>query len=62
METLPAEEREVLDLVWYGGLTQIEAAALLGISEPTVKRRWRAARLRLHEAMGGQRPPSDESR
>jgi len=61
VEALPVEEREVLDLVWYGGLTQREAAGLLGISEPTVKRRWRAARLRLHAALGGERPPSDES-
>ena len=61
VEALPEDEREVLNLVWYGGLSQRDAAAMLGISEPTVKRRWRAARLRLHEAMGGEQPPSDDS-
>src|SRR6266852_3996422 len=45
VDTLPEEEREVFDLLWYQGLTQDEAAALLGISEATLKRRWLAARL-----------------
>jgi RNA polymerase sigma-70 factor (ECF subfamily) len=62
VEALPEEERAVLDLVWYSGLSQRDAAVVLGISEPTIKRRWRAARLRLHDAMGGERPPSDDSR
>jgi RNA polymerase sigma-70 factor (ECF subfamily) len=53
---LPEEEREVFDLLWYQGLSQAEAAELLGVSERTVKRRWQAARLRLHEALGGDVP------
>src|SRR5262249_45380117 len=44
---LPEEERAVLDLLWYQGLSQAEAAALLEISVPTLKRRWLAARLKL---------------
>jgi RNA polymerase sigma-70 factor (ECF subfamily) len=56
VDALPAEEREVFDLVWYQGVTQAEAAALLGISEATLKRRWWSARRRLHEALKGQLP------
>src|SRR5262245_15871701 len=53
---LPDEEREVFDLLWYQGLGQAEAAELLGISERTLKRRWQAARLSLHEALHGEVP------
>jgi RNA polymerase sigma factor (sigma-70 family) len=51
VDTLPDEERSVFDLLWYQGLTQAEAAQLLQVSEPTVKRRWLAARTRLGEYM-----------
>jgi RNA polymerase sigma-70 factor (ECF subfamily) len=53
---LPEEEREVFDLVWYQGLTQADAAKLLGVSTKTVQRRWQAACLRLDEAMAGELP------
>ena len=53
---LPEEEREVFDLIWYQGLSQAEAAELLNVSERTIKRRWQAARLKLHEALEGEVP------
>lgn len=53
---LPAEEKEVFDLLWYQGLPQADAAALLGVTERVVRYRWRAARLRLHERLGGRSP------
>jgi RNA polymerase sigma factor (sigma-70 family) len=53
---LPDEEREVFDLLWYQGLSQAEAAELLNVSERTIKRRWQAARLKLHEALEGEVP------
>jgi RNA polymerase sigma-70 factor (ECF subfamily) len=56
IERLPAEEREVFDLVWYQGLSQAEAAALLHVSERTIKRRWQSARVALHDAMQGELP------
>ncbi len=56
VEMLPEEEREVFDLVWYQGLTHTQAAAILEISTRTVKRRWQAACLRLHEALGDRLP------
>ncbi len=56
VENLPADEKEVFDLLWYQELSQAEAAELLKVSERTIKRRWAAARLRLHETLGGQLP------
>lgn len=41
------EEREVFELIFYQGMTQLEAAAVLEVSERTIKRRWRQARLSL---------------
>jgi RNA polymerase sigma-70 factor (ECF subfamily) len=55
-ESLPEEEREVFDLLYVQELSQEEAAQVLGVSVPTVKRRWRSARLRLHDARVLQRP------
>jgi RNA polymerase sigma factor (sigma-70 family) len=56
VEALPEAEREVFDILWYQGLTQREAAALLGVTERVAKRRWRAARLTLHQRLGGRMP------
>jgi RNA polymerase sigma factor (sigma-70 family) len=51
VEDLPDEERAVFDLVWYQGLTQAEAAILLGVAPITIKRRWASARLLLGTAL-----------
>jgi RNA polymerase sigma-70 factor (ECF subfamily) len=48
---LPDDEREVVNLLYYEGLTQEEAAKVLGISFRTLKRRWHSARLKLYEAL-----------
>ena len=56
VELLPEEEREVFDLLFYQGLSQAEAAALLGVTDRTIKRRWQGARLKLHAALGGALP------
>ncbi len=55
-DALPEEEREVFDLVWYQGMSHTEAATLLNVSAKTVKRRWQAACLKLHDALGGHLP------
>ena len=47
IDTLPAEEREVVDLQFVHSMTQEEVSELLGISISTVKRRWISARLKL---------------
>lgn len=56
VERLPEEEREVFDLVWYQGVGHTEAAKVLDVSVKTVKRRWQAACLHLHEALHGELP------
>jgi RNA polymerase sigma-70 factor (ECF subfamily) len=53
VDALPDEEREVVNLVWYEGLTQEEAARVLGVSLRTLKRRWQSARCRLYDALNG---------
>lgn len=56
IETLPEEDREVFDLLWYQGLTQAEAGEVLKVTERTVKRRWQSARLKLAAALHGESP------
>ncbi len=56
VENLPADEREVFQILWYGGLEQKQAAELLGISISTVQRRWYAACHRLEQSMDDQFP------
>ena len=56
IDALPAEEREVVDLLWYQGLSQAEAAQLLQVSARTIKRRWMSARLQLQDALRGEMP------
>ena len=46
----------MFDLLYYQGLSQADAAIVLGVCEFTVKRHWRDARLALHELLGGQWP------
>lgn len=53
VEQLPNEVREVFELVWYDDMPQQEVANILSVSVPTVKRRWRAARLLLADAVVG---------
>jgi RNA polymerase sigma-70 factor (ECF subfamily) len=50
---LPDDLRAVFDLLWYQGVSQAEAAALLGIAVRTVKLRWMKARLQVQQALGG---------
>lgn len=49
---LPDEARDVFDLLYYQGLSQPEAAAVLGLSERTLRRRWQQARLQLGMVLG----------
>lgn len=53
VDRLGPEEHEVFALVWYQGLTLKEVAQVLDVSERTVKRRWREARLKLRAAFAG---------
>ncbi len=51
LATLSQAEREVLDLAYWGGLTQSEIATKLGIPSGTVKSRTFSALRRLREAL-----------
>jgi RNA polymerase sigma-70 factor (ECF subfamily) len=53
VEELPKEQREVFDLLYYHGVTQPEAAQMLGMSERTLKRRWRETRAAMYKAVHG---------
>jgi len=53
VEKLPEEQKEVVTLLFYEGLTQEEASAILGVSERTIKRRWQEAKLKLHKELSG---------
>jgi RNA polymerase sigma-70 factor (ECF subfamily) len=61
IDGLPEDEREAFDLVRIQGMTQTEAAQLLGVSAVTVKRRLsRGLRLlteHLADLCPGKNPP-----
>lgn len=42
------QQRDIVELHWFGGLEFAEVAALLGMSERTVYRQWQRARAFLH--------------
>ena len=52
IDDLPDDERVLYDLLCYCGFTQPEAAEQLGVSEKTVQRRWRAAKLKFSAKFG----------
>lgn len=60
VESLPEAEREVFNLLWYQGMSQGDAATIVGVDVRTIKRRWQSARLQLHEMLGGQNPADAE--
>jgi RNA polymerase sigma-70 factor (ECF subfamily) len=61
IEGLPEPEREVFELVRIQGLTQAEAAAVVGVSERTVQRRLNRARLLLVEQLDDLRPATSSA-
>jgi RNA polymerase sigma-70 factor (ECF subfamily) len=56
IDNLPPEEREAFDLVRVQGLTQTEAAKLLGVAAVTVKRRLNRGLRLLTEKLADLRP------
>jgi RNA polymerase sigma-70 factor (ECF subfamily) len=57
IENLPDEPREVFSLVRIQGMTQPDAAAVLGVSAKTVQRRLNRARALLAERLADLEPP-----
>ena len=60
VEKLPVLEREIVGLTFYHGWTQTQIAELLAVDERTVRRRWRAAYLKLSDTLGGKLPDAGE--
>ena len=56
IEQLPDDEREIFDLIYYQQLPQQDVAEILGVSLRTIKRRWRSAKVKLHDALNGESP------
>jgi RNA polymerase sigma-70 factor (ECF subfamily) len=56
IDELPEEEREVFELVKIQGMTQVEAAGLLDVTDRTVLRRLNRAILILTQKLGDLRP------
>ena len=56
IENLPEEEQEVFGLVRIQGLSQTEAATILGVSAKTVQRRLNRSLVLLAEQLGDLRP------
>lgn len=54
--TLPSPQQDAFDLLWYGGMSQDDAARILGLTKRTLQRRWREARLELIRQLDGDFP------
>lgn len=54
IDELPEEQREIVGLIFYQGMTQAEAALILDVTVRTVQRRWHAALVALHNSLQGQ--------
>lgn len=52
LSALDPEQGRLVELRFFGGLTHEEAAEVLGVSVPTVKRDWRSARAFLVQELG----------
>jgi RNA polymerase sigma-70 factor (ECF subfamily) len=56
IDQLPEEERTAFELIWVQGLTKVEAAAALGVSEAAIRRRLLKAQTRLYDLFDGEPP------
>ena len=51
IDKLPDDEQEVVEFLFFHGMTQAETAETLEVDESTVKRRWSRARIKLAEKL-----------
>jgi RNA polymerase sigma-70 factor (ECF subfamily) len=58
---LPAQQRQAIELTYFGGLTQSQIGALLGLPLGTVKGRLRLALARLRGLLAGISDEPDEA-
>jgi RNA polymerase sigma-70 factor (ECF subfamily) len=59
VDRLAEEERQVVDLLWYKGMTHSQAAEALGVSTKTIQRRWASARLMIQDSLRSERPDGE---
>ena len=57
MKTFNPDGMQVVELRYFGGLTEKETADVLGMSERTVRRKWSAARAWLQKELSGEQQP-----
>lgn len=55
LAALDPRKSQVVELRFFGGLSEVETAAALGVSEETVQRDWRLARTWLYRELGGDK-------
>jgi RNA polymerase sigma factor (sigma-70 family) len=53
IDGLAEEDREIMGLLFYQGLSQAEASEVLNVSLRTVQRRWHDALCKLHRRLNG---------
>jgi RNA polymerase sigma factor (TIGR02999 family) len=56
LQRVSRSHSEVVELRFFGGLTHVEIAKHLGISVPTVERRWRLARAWMYRHLTSAQP------
>jgi RNA polymerase sigma-70 factor (ECF subfamily) len=56
IEALPDKEREVVDLLYFHGMSQSDTAIILGVTDRSVRRYWTAARLKLLQKLPNPLP------
>jgi RNA polymerase sigma-70 factor (ECF subfamily) len=55
LAALDPRKSQVVELRFFGGLSEVETAAALGVSEETVQRDWRMARTWLYRELSGKK-------
>ncbi|MEP7367176.1 MAG: sigma-70 family RNA polymerase sigma factor [Acidobacteriota bacterium] len=58
---MDSRKSDVLEMIYFGGLTYEEAAAVAGVSVPTVQRDLRMAKAWIFREMKAAEPPAEES-
>ncbi len=57
LRVLDEELMEIVEMRYFGGMTTADIAEVMGVSEPTVKRRWQVARAWLADALANPIDP-----
>lgn len=61
IEELPMENKQIFDLLWFQGLSQVDAAKALDMPTRTFTRKWTETKLLIRLLMHNQGPPNESS-